>query len=118
MHNRLQRLRIFLIAALLAACGSVTDVNKPPDTNTPITPTDTIAPAITREMRGLWVATVGNIDWPSKQGLTADQQKAELVDILDRAVAAGLNTIVFHVRPAADALYNSALEPWGFMFSG
>jgi uncharacterized lipoprotein YddW (UPF0748 family) len=76
-------------------------------------------PSIPREMRGLWVATVRNIDWPSRDtGLTADQQRAELIDILDRAVRAGFNTIVFQVRPAADALYASPYEPWGMWLTG
>ena len=66
----------------------------------------------------MWIATVGNIDWPSRSTLTADQQRAELVDIMTRAAAAGLNTIVFHVRPAADAVYQSSLEPWGAMLTG
>ena len=79
---------------------------------------DTNPPAIQREMRGLWVATVANIDWPSRSALTADQQRAELTSILDRAVAAGFNAIVFHVRPAADAVYRSSIEPWGAMLSG
>ena len=69
-------------------------------------------------MRGLWVATVRNVDWPSRAGLSADQQRAELIDILDRAAAAGFNTIVFHVRPSGDAVYASQLEPWGAMLTG
>jgi uncharacterized lipoprotein YddW (UPF0748 family) len=96
-----------------AACSGSEDVTGPP----PIT-ADTNPPAIQREMRGLWVATVANIDWPSRSGLTADQQRAELVSILDRAAAAGFNAIVFHVRPAADAVYRSSIEPWGAMLSG
>ncbi len=79
---------------------------------------DTAAPPVTREMRGLWIATVANIDWPSKSTLTADQQRAELLDILDRASANGFNAIVFHVRPAGDAVYRSSLEPWAAMLTG
>ena len=75
-------------------------------------------PAIDREFRGLWVATVGNIDWPSKSGLPAEQQRAELLSILDRASAAGMNAIIFHVRTNADAVYRSSLEPWGSMLTG
>src|SRR5258708_34443627 len=75
-------------------------------------PSDTAPPAIEREMRGLWVATVGNIDWPSKAGLSARQQQAELIDILTRAAGSGMNTIVLQIRPAADALYQSSPEPW------
>ena len=69
-------------------------------------------------MRGLWVATVRNIDWPSRDSLSPERQKAELVDIMDRAAASGFNTIVFHVRPAADAVYPSPYEPWGMMLTG
>jgi uncharacterized lipoprotein YddW (UPF0748 family) len=69
-------------------------------------------------MRGMWVATVANIDWPSSKTLTADQQRAELSDIMARAVTTGINTIVFHVRPAGDALYQSDIEPWGVMLTG
>jgi uncharacterized lipoprotein YddW (UPF0748 family) len=73
---------------------------------------------VRREFRGLWVATVSNIDWPSRPTLSADQQRAELVSILDRAAAAGMNAIVFHVRPAADAVYRSAYEPWAALLTG
>jgi uncharacterized lipoprotein YddW (UPF0748 family) len=76
------------------------------------------APTVQREMRGLWIATVGNIDWPSRAGLSADQQKAELVQILDKAARTGINTIVLQVRPAADALYESSLEPWAAWLTG
>mgnify|MGYP003577455358 CR=1 FL=1 len=76
-----------------------------------VMPPDTSPPPIVREMRGLWVATVRNIDWPSRPGLAEAEQRAELLDIMDRAERAGFNTIVFHVRPAADALYPSELEP-------
>jgi hypothetical protein len=79
----------------------------------------TIVPPIPpREFRGAWVATVGNIDWPSKPGLTSAQQKAELVAILDRAVQLRLNAIIFQVRPACDALYAASLEPWSEYLTG
>jgi uncharacterized lipoprotein YddW (UPF0748 family) len=70
------------------------------------------------EFRGAWVATVYNIDWPSKPGLSADQQQAELRNMFDRAKAIGLNAILFQVRPMADALYASKLEPWSRFVSG
>ena len=75
-------------------------------------------PGPAREFRGAWVATVANIDWPSTPGLTTDQQQAELVAILDRAVDLGLNAVVFQVRPMADALYNSPIEPWSGYLTG
>lgn len=79
---------------------------------------DTALPPITREMRGLWVATVANIDWPSRSGMSPDQQRAELTDILGRASSLGLNTIVLQVRSNADALYRSSFEPWASQLMG
>jgi uncharacterized lipoprotein YddW (UPF0748 family) len=71
-----------------------------------------------REFRGVWVATVDNIDWPSKRGLPADQQKEELLKILDRAAQLKLNAVIFQVRPACDALYASKYEPWSEYLTG
>ncbi len=75
-------------------------------------------PAVTREFRGLWVATVANIDWPSKPGLSTWEQQRELLAILDRAAALKLNAIVFQVRPGADAFYASSFEPWSQFLTG
>ena len=75
-------------------------------------------PAVMREFRGAWVASVGNIDWPSQRGLTTEQQKSELITILDRAAALKLNAILLQVRPASDALYASTLEPWSEYLTG
>ncbi len=71
-----------------------------------------------REFRGAWVASVANIDWPSKKGLSTEQQKQEFVEILDRAAALKLNAIIFQVRPVCDALYASKHEPWSEYLSG
>jgi len=75
-------------------------------------------PPVTREFRGAWLATVANIDWPSKPGLSTERQQAELVAILDKAVLLRLNAIVMQVRPACDALYASKLEPWSEYLTG
>ncbi|MBR8640801.1 family 10 glycosylhydrolase [Streptomyces tuirus] len=69
-------------------------------------------------MRGVWLATVANRDWPSKPGLTATQQRAELISHLDRAVRNRLNTVIFQVRPTADALWPSPYEPWSQYLTG
>ena len=74
--------------------------------------------ATCRELRGVWVATVGNLDWPSAPGLSASRQKQELVALLDTLAALNANAVIFQVRPAADALYPSALEPWSEVLSG
>jgi uncharacterized lipoprotein YddW (UPF0748 family) len=75
-------------------------------------------PPAPREFRAAWVATVANIDWPSKPGLPSSQQKAELVRLLDRAAELHLNAVILQVRPACDALYASKLEPWSEYLAG
>lgn len=70
------------------------------------------------EFRGVWVATVTNIDWPSRQGLDANTLKAEAIKILDLHQELGMNAIILQVRPASDAIYPSALEPWTKYLSG
>jgi len=76
------------------------------------------APPIPRELRAVWVATVDNMDWPSKAGLPADEQQRELIAILDKCVQLRMNAVVLQVRPAADALYRSDIEPWSEVLSG
>ena len=75
-------------------------------------------PPVAREFRGAWIATVANIDWPSKPGLPVDEQKRELVKLFDLAVELNLNAVVLQVRPACDALYASKLEPWSEFLTG
>ena len=75
-------------------------------------------PAIPREFRGLWIASVANIDWPSRPGLTAKRQREELDALLDRAKALRLNAVLLQVRPACDALYASGHEPWSEFLAG
>ncbi|MFC8592558.1 glycoside hydrolase family 10 protein [Streptomyces atroolivaceus] len=70
------------------------------------------------ELRGVWIATVANLDWPSAPGLSAAAQEAELVAHLDRAVALRLNAVVLQVRPSADALWPSSYEPWAQCLTG
>ena len=76
------------------------------------------APSPPREFRGVWVATVANIDWPSKKGLPVADQKKELLAIFDKSVELKLNAVVFQVRPMADALYPSKIEPWSEYLTG
>lgn len=75
-------------------------------------------PPVMHEFRGVWVASVTNIDWPSKPGLSAFEQQAELIAILDRSRALNLNAVILQVRPGADALYPSKLEPWSYWLTG
>lgn len=77
-----------------------------------------LPPPTPREFRAAWVATVSNIDWPSRPGLSVAEQQAEILAILNRAQGLHLNAIILQVRPAADALYHSPLEPWSEYLTG
>lgn len=81
-------------------------------------PSTLVPPPPQREFRGAWVATVANIDWPSRRDLSGAEQKAELVAIFDRAAQLKLNAIIFQVRPACDAMYVSSIEPWSEYLTG
>ena len=72
----------------------------------------------THEFRAVWIATVDNIDWPSKKGIPVDSQKAEFIRILDLHKSNGMNAVIMQVRPATDAFYPSPYEPWSEWLSG
>ena len=99
----------------LAACADITAATP---RLSPAPELAALAPPAPREFRAAWVATVANIDWPSKKGLSTAQQQAEMRVMLDRAVALNLNAIVLQIRTSADAFYPSALEPWSEYLTG
>jgi uncharacterized lipoprotein YddW (UPF0748 family) len=106
---RVLAISLFVLAAFDTACGqsqsgTVQNLTQPPPAR--------------REFRGVWIASVENIDWPSQPGLSTQEQKDELVGMLDRAVALRLNAVILQVRPAADALYPSPYEPWSEYLTG
>ncbi len=70
------------------------------------------------EFRAVWVASVVNIDWPSKKGLSVTEQKAEFIRLLDMHQRNGMNAIIMQIRPAADAFYPSPYEPWSEYLTG
>ena len=70
------------------------------------------------ELRASWIASTVNIDWPSRPGLDAATQKAELDRWLDEAVAYGFNSVMFQIRPTADAFWDSPYEPWSRWLTG
>lgn len=69
-------------------------------------------------VRGVWVGTVGNLDFPSAQGLSEEKLKSEIDKTVSTCKSVGINTIFFQVRPGADALYNSSVFPWSSVLSG
>jgi len=76
------------------------------------------SPYLMREFRAAWIATVANINWPSKSGLSTQQQQDEAIKLLDFLKDHNYNAVIFQARPQADALYQSDLEPWSFFLSG
>ena len=104
---------VFIAGIVSSGCATVERAVSSSDGVSAIIP-----PKVQREFRGVWVATVGNSDWPSKPGLPVPEQKAELLAILNRAVQMRLNVVVFQVRPGCDALYASKIEPWSEYLTG
>ena len=100
-------------APLLAACATPPAPVVVPPSEAALAPTPQApapaasAPTIVpppREWRAAWIATVANIDWPSKPGLTAEAQQAEIRSLCDTAVRIGLNALIVQVRTSTDAL--------------
>lgn len=71
-----------------------------------------------REFRAAWIASVANINWPSRPGLTTDEQQAEAITLLNYLQSNNFNAVILQVRPQADALYKSDLEPWSYFLTG
>ena len=71
-----------------------------------------------RELRGFWVATVGNIDWPNQRGEAPEHYRREYRRLLDAGQRAGLNAVFVQIRPCSDAFYKSDLEPWSKYLTG
>jgi uncharacterized lipoprotein YddW (UPF0748 family) len=111
-------MRSFAVAALLLLGVRASTADAQIDVRAVVSLLMPPPPPMPREFRGVWVATVGNRDWPSQPGLPVERQKAELLRILETARRMRMNAVVFQVRPAADALYESKLEPWSEFLTG
>ncbi|MFC4722642.1 glycoside hydrolase family 10 protein [Geojedonia litorea] len=114
---------IFLFFILVTGCKS----SKPTSTNNQefalsfqeeLIPWNPKTPYNIEEFRGAWVATVANINWPSKPGLSVNEQQKEALMLLDCLKENNFNAVVFQVRPQADAMYASPLEPWSSYLTG
>ncbi|MEZ4826613.1 MAG: family 10 glycosylhydrolase [Bacteroidia bacterium] len=71
-----------------------------------------------REFRGVWIATVKNIDWPYSARSLGEEQKDNLRDLIEYHRQNGMNAVIFQVRPSADAFYESRFEPWSEWLTG
>ena len=141
---KIDRLKIVMLLGFFASFSSSCSVNKstPVAKNTPkenrykAKPKDSVLtvkplpnavagedfkvslPAIRREFRGVWIASVANINWPSRNNLSVEQQKTEAIQMLDMLRDNNFNAVIFQARPSADALYTSELEPWSYFLTG
>lgn len=122
-NRRIIRLVLFFFSMLLAAsCGTQ---KKSVKENNITPPTDTIGKDSSarmvampqKEVRAVWVATIGGIDWP-RQRFTEAAQKAWYEQMLDTLQKLNINTVYFQVRPKADAFYDSPYEPWSQYVTG
>ncbi|WP_083449817.1 glycoside hydrolase family 10 protein [Luteipulveratus mongoliensis] len=128
MPKSLRSVLALLVAVLFAtgvstAHASTTEASTPksaaavvPQPEPGSCPTQATTPK--RDLRAMWVSSVVNIDWPSKTGLTPQQQKDELIGWLDLAVKQRHNAVILQVRPTADAFWPSAYEPWSKYLTG
>ena len=71
-----------------------------------------------REMRGVWIATVLNIDYPSVNTSNSAVLRNDWIQLIDKHKAMGINALYVQVRPMADAFYQSNLVPWSKFLTG
>ena len=125
---------MLLLGFLLVGCrssdspGRDTEAPQPPDTEVETPPltgdngheTSEIVDMTEEEedFRAVWVASVINLDFPSRRGLNAEALKREIDEIVERTAELGLNAIIFQVRPTGDAFYKSEIFPWSYWLSG
>ena len=110
VHQGLTRRHGLLAAGSLLLGGCAATAPRP--TPVPASAAEPLlAPPTLREFRAAWVATVANIDWPSRRDLPSADQQAEAIALLDAAARLKLNAIVLQVRPACDDRLRAALEP-------
>lgn len=93
---------VLIFFQIILACVSSAQLSNPPK----------------RELRGAWIATVTNIDWPSQPGLPVAQQQSQLISILDQLKSMGINAVFFQIRSECDAMYESNIEPWSYWLTG
>lgn len=107
---KLSLLTVCVLVCLTQACSPGKKISS--------TTATTNTPKAMREFRAAWIATVANINWPSKPGLPVEEQKKEAVELLDFLQQHHFNAAIFQVRPQADALYKSDLESWSYYLTG
>lgn len=119
MFRKLQKLLFTSVGVLILLFGaSCSSLNKGAAALSTTLEQNSQEPLAPKEFRAAWVATVANINWPSKPGLSTEEQQKEAIALLDFLKDNNFNAVIFQVRPQADALYNSELEPWSYFLTG
>lgn len=126
LKNNLKRICTgIVVATLLATMIPINSfaASNPWDKYKEYIPIET--PIEKRHVRGVWVSSVINLDWPSLEtrniksdSLRIEKSKEELIEILDKSVQMNMNTVFFQVSPEGDALYNSSIVPWSRYLTG
>ncbi|QNP28167.1 glycoside hydrolase family 10 protein [Cylindrospermopsis curvispora] len=106
-----------MIYQALVYLGRVQKINSPYIVTLPLG-VKTVKVSHQREFRGAWITVVWNSDWPSKPGLSVEQQKTELVEIIKQLQSLNFNALILQVRPEGDAVYASPIEPWSAWIMG
>jgi uncharacterized lipoprotein YddW (UPF0748 family) len=106
----LSSLRSLLRLSLLSLAGALPAFSWQPSNES--------VPQPQQEFRAAWIASVHNLDWPSKSGMSVQAQQGELIRLLNTCAQLRLNAVFLQVRPNSDALYRSSLEPWSQWLSG
>jgi uncharacterized lipoprotein YddW (UPF0748 family) len=101
----------------LVHLGRVQKINSPYIVTLPLG-VKTVKVSHQREFRGAWITVVWNSDWPSKPGLSVEQQKTELLEIIKQLQSLNFNALILQVRPEGDAVYASPIEPWSAWITG
>ena len=115
MKKRLQLITTLVLLIILTSCLSSCTSDR--DFSAPRLPADGTVIPLTKiinpdsEVRGVWIASVFNIDYPSSADLSAEDLRAEIDEIISTCKQSGVNTIYFQVRPSCDALYESDIFP-------
>lgn len=116
MKSILKKISLLAITVLTAATLNASNITVGNSTNAAKVNNQKITKS--KELRGVWVASVSNIDWPSKKGLSADQQKREFLTILDNVKKWNMNAVFVQVKPTSDAFYPSKYSPWSEYLTG
>ena len=116
MKSILQKISLLAITVLTAATLNASNIIVGSNNNAAKVSNQKVTK--NKELRGVWVASVSNIDWPSKKGLSVDQQKREFLTILDNVKKWNMNAVFVQVKPASDAFYPSKYSPWSEYLTG